>query len=143
MQNRADPKVPGWFAAKLTEIAAGYPSMIANLGATLNVAYWRPVAIYSDAAIGRALARFGKEGTGEFMPSAEILRRLCEAENKVGDRPAANLDRKALPEPELTLPVDNPFYERLERYKRGEIPYREDARRETDAIVGGTSRGAA
>jgi hypothetical protein len=135
--NLAEPvKVPGWFAAQFAELVLRYPSQAGHLSAALTLAYWRSVAIYSDSVIARALARLPKESANpDFLPSAELLRRLAEAEHKVGDRPKQDLSRPALPEPELTLPPDNPFYDKLEAYKRGEIPCREQAKREVFDIV--------
>lgn len=58
-----------------------------------------------------------------WAPSAEFVRRIAESEAKTLYRPVPNFETPCLPEPELELPPDNPFFEALERFKqRGKIP---------------------
>lgn len=121
--------IPQWFRDEVVALFALYPSAI--LSAPTILAWWRHLhGVAEDKILQRVLVQAFKrapEQSTSFCPSAEIVRQVAEPIAKTLSCPVANLELRALPEPELTLPPDNPFHDMLERFKRGEIPRRQAA----------------
>jgi hypothetical protein len=104
--------------------------------------WWSRLGDLPREAIERAMVKASNESP-QFAPSAPMVRSVAEPIAKSLARPVQNLDMAALPEPELELPRDNPFYETLERFKRGDIPKREAAAqivRTVTESIGGVGR---
>lgn len=116
--------VPKWFCAEMTTLFALYPS--ATLEAPTILAWWRHLQKLPAAALVQAF-RKAPASSSLFCPSAEVVRQVADPIARTLAHPVQNLEVPALPEPELTLPEDNPFFETLERFKRGEIPRRQAA----------------
>jgi len=118
------PPVPGWFVEEMAALYVCFPSA-GKMPATAPVAWWRHLHAFPEAATRRAFARAPRAlEQPHWLPSAELVRRIAEAETKTLSVPRADLSRPALPEPEPELDPSNPFHATLERYKRGEIPGR-------------------
>jgi hypothetical protein len=103
-----------------------------TISAVTLKSWWDSVSYLPEYAIRRALVLAPRENESPIWPpSGELVRRVAEREAKTPPPARPNYDRLSLTDPELTLPPDNPFYERLEAYKRGDIP----RQREADDIV--------
>jgi hypothetical protein len=133
LRTSSDQAVPRWFVAELGELYLQYPNA-GQMPKTGAAARWRVIALnpdratrndVPDEAILTAIRRAPREASDtNWMPSCELVRRVATAEARTLADPKADLSRPALPEPEPTLPPDNPWCETLERLKRGEIPGR-------------------
>ena len=127
-------KVPAWFAEKAAGLFTLYPN--ASMQSLTVVSWWRHLGNLPEEAVRRAFARAPRENDQPmWAPSAEFVRRLAESEAKTLSRPVPNYKAPCLPEPDLELPPDNPFYETLERFKRGEIPRNAAAKEIVNTVV--------
>jgi hypothetical protein len=112
-----------------------------RVDAAVSLAWWRQFDGLPDDSVRLSFRRAQREHQDpQSPPSCEFVRRIAERDSKL-TRPKADLSLPALPEPELRLPQDNPFYEKLEAYKRGEIPCREKARAEAAGICAAVAGG--
>jgi hypothetical protein len=86
----------------------------------------------------------------QFAPSAPLVRQVAEPIAKTLSGPKPDYSLCALPEsepePDVELSRDNPFYETLQRFRRGDIPGREAAAEivctVTNSIAGNKRRAA-
>jgi hypothetical protein len=117
-------EIPGWFKQSMVEMFSMYPG--AQMQTIALQTWWSRLGDLPREAIERAMVKASNESP-QFAPSAPLVRTVAEPiaktlAIKIPEQPAGYL-----PEPELDLPPDNPFYETLERFKRGDIPKREAA----------------
>lgn len=117
MTQDTKPSVPPWFVAAVAYLHELYPG--AQIGVATAATWWRFMGHLRQDAI-RAGFRRAIDAHPDRIPTAPQIRAAAEAANKTS--PVPNLDLPALPEPEPTLPRTSEWYDKLEAYKRGEIP---------------------
>jgi hypothetical protein len=104
-------------------------------------AWWSRLGDLPREAIERAMIKASNDSP-QFAPSAPSIRQIAEPIAKTLARPVPPPVAGLLEETELELPPNNPFYETLERFKRGDIPKHEAAMEivnaVTNSIGGGT-----
>lgn len=134
-RNERSP-VPAWFVSELAGLYVSYPSS-GQMPSTAPAVWWGKLRGLSPRAVSIALQRAPHESPDPvWMPSAELVRRIAVSVDKTLDTPKADLSLPALPEPEPVLEPSNPFYDKLEAYKRGEIPRGPDeAKAELDQLA--------
>jgi len=106
----------------VVELFAGYPQAVMSPAAI--TAYWRRCSGIMPEAVAVAFNKAPSQSP-TWCPSAQLVREIAIVEEKARSGPRPDLTRPALPEPEPELEPGNPFYETLQRYKRGEIPGRQ------------------
>jgi len=116
------------------ELFGGYPQ--AAMSRATVVGYWGRLCNLPQLAVEIAF-RQAPEGSSDFCPSAERIREIADVHAKAMAILKPNYALPALPEPEPELDPSNPFFETLERYKRGEIPGKQVLGEFVDAVVRG------
>ena len=131
-----ETQIPKWFEKSVWVLFDLYHGSYIGKGTVAS--WWGFLCDISEAAL-RPSFRLAVNASPDRCPTAAQIRAHALATAKTLVKPpSADLSRPALPEPELTLPADNPFFEKLEAYKRGEIPRSDDERKEAvkDAVRG-------
>ena len=131
---------PEWFVKAVWFTHDLYPGLMP--GKTTVKHWWQYLRDLPEQAV-RGGFRLAVKASPDRCPTAPQIRAHAEAVAKTLDTPRADLSLPALPEPELTLPPDNPFAEKLEQYKRGETPKRIEEVKQAVRDFMNAARGAA
>jgi hypothetical protein len=124
---------PEWFISAVAYMHDLYSS---TPGKTLHVSWWAFMRHLPEDAIRTGFRRAVETSPGR-LPTAPQIAEHAKAASKSLGGPVADLSRPALPEPELTLPPDSEWAAKLEAYKRGETPGREQVAQVIGEMVGG------
>lgn len=133
MKNANTPAEPAWFTHSVVMLYDLYPG--AYIGPTTVRSWWGYLRDVPTEAL-RAAFRLAIRASPDRCPSAAQVRAHAEAVAKTLDGPKPDMTRLALPEPEPVLPEDNPFFETLERFKRGDLPRQDEAKAAINALAG-------
>ncbi len=105
--------VPNWFFEEVAALYLCFPSG-GPMPQSVPAAWWRVLSDYPEWAIRRAFVRAPKEAAqGQYLPSAELVRRHAEVALKIPPT-AANYNRPVLPPvsiDEHPVAEDNPLLE--------------------------------
>jgi hypothetical protein len=130
------PEVPAWFTGEVVSLFALYPN--AHLSQMTVPAWWRVLHALPREAVVEGFRR-APDPQSPYAPNAMVVRGHALAAMRSGyGSERANLDRKALPEPEASLPDDHPMFTELEgikqRMRAGELRG-QDVMREVMRVV--------